>query len=254
MPRLSVDIDVDFIPNVNRNELEADREKVSRIIKNFMQEEGYTLVPASRYSFSLDALYFQYQNTGGNRDVLKIEINYSLREHIFSLARRKILTDVFDDSFDVLTVAPMEIFAAKANALMSRAAARDLYDFNNMIDFGIFDESEQEMLKKSIIFYHTISRESVDSTFDTTAIDRLSFDKIRRDLFPVLRKKEHFDLESRKNSAKQYLHDLLYLTDKEKEYLTAFEQKEYVPELLFEDADILGRLKTHPMALWKCRR
>lgn len=254
MPRLSVDIDVDFIPNVNRNELEADREKVSRIIKNFMQEEGYTLAPASRYSFSLDAFYFQYQNTGGNRDVLKIEINYSLREHIFSLTRRKILTDVFDDSFDVLTVAPMEIFAAKANALMSRAAARDLYDFNNMIDFGIFDESEQEMLKKSIIFYHTISRESVDSTFDTTAIDSLSFDKIRRDLFPVLRKKEHFDLESRKNSAKQYLHDLLCLTDKEKEYLTAFERKEYMPELLFEDTDILERLMTHPMALWKCRR
>lgn len=254
LPRLSVDIDVDFIPNVNRNELEADREKVSHIIKKFMQEEGYTLAPTSRYSFSLDALYFQYQNTGGNRDVLKIEINYSLREHIFSLTRRKILTDVFDDSFDVLTVAPMEIFAAKANALMSRAAARDLYDFNNMIDFGIFDESEQEMLKKSIIFYHTISRESIDRTFDATAIDRLSFDKIRRDLFPVLRKKEHFDLESRKNSAKQYLHDLLCLTDKEKEFLIAFEQKEYMPELLFEDADILGRLKTHPMALWKCRR
>ena len=152
MPRLSVDIDVYFIPNVNRNELEADREKVSRIIKEFMQEEGYTLVPASRYSFSLDALYFQYQNTGGNRDVLKIEINYSLREHIFSLTRRKILTDVFDDNFDVLTVAPMEIFAAKANALMSRAAARDLYDFNNMIDFGIFDESEQEMLKNLLSF------------------------------------------------------------------------------------------------------
>ena len=51
---------------------------------------------------------------------------------------------------------------------------------------------EQEMLKKSIIFYHTISRESIDRTFDTTAIDRLSFDKIRRDLFPVLRKKRAF--------------------------------------------------------------
>ena len=32
-----------------------------------------------------------------------------------------------------------------------------------------------------------------------------------------------------------------------------FEQKEYMPELLFEDSEILERLKTHPMALWKCR-
>lgn len=36
----------------------------------------------------------------------------------------------------------MEIFAAKANALINRAAARDLYDFNNMIDAKLFDDSE----------------------------------------------------------------------------------------------------------------
>lgn len=253
LPRLSVDIDADFIPNVDRDELKADREKVGRIIKEFMQDEGYELSQASRYSFSLDAFYFQYRNAGGNRDVLKIEINYSLREHIFSLTKRKILTDVFDDNFDVLTVAPIEIFAAKANALMSRAAARDLYDFNNMIDVGLIEETEQELLRKAVVFYHAISRESIDRTFDTAAIDALTFDKIRRDLFPVLRKKDHFDLESRKSSVKQYLHNLLCLTDKEKEFLTAFEGKEYMPELLFESADTLERLKTHPMALWKCR-
>ena len=43
LPRLSVDIDVDFIPNVGRDELKADREKIGRIIKEFMQDEGYEL-------------------------------------------------------------------------------------------------------------------------------------------------------------------------------------------------------------------
>ena len=115
------------------------------------------------------------------------------------------------------------------------------------------EETEQELLRKAVVFYHAISRESIDRTFNTAAIDALTFDKIRRDLFPVLRKKDHFDLESRKSSVKQYLHNLLCLTDKEKEFLTAFEGKEYMPELLFESADTLERLKTHPMALWKCR-
>ena len=41
LPRLSVDIDADLIPNVDRDDLEADREKVGRIIKEFMQDEGY---------------------------------------------------------------------------------------------------------------------------------------------------------------------------------------------------------------------
>lgn len=32
-----------------------------------------------------------------------------------------------------------------------------------------------------------------------------------------------------------------------------FEQKEYRPELLFSEENILENIKEHPMALWKCR-
>ena len=39
----------------------------------------------------------------------------------------------------------------------------------------------------------------------------------------------------------------------QKEYLDRFEEKKYMPELLFEDAEIVERVKNHPMALWKCK-
>lgn len=45
----------------------------------------------------------------------------------------------------------------------------------------------------------------------------------------------------------------MVLTAQEREYLENFEQKKYMPELLFEDADIIERVKNHPMALWKCK-
>lgn len=48
---------------------------------------------------------------------------------------------------------------------MSRAAARDLYDFNNMIYFGLFDESEYELFRKYIIFYASISADKINKTF-----------------------------------------------------------------------------------------
>ena len=80
----------------------------------------------------------------------------------------------------VRTLEPVEIFAAKANALMSRAAARDLYDFNNMIYFDL--------------------------------IDGLEFSKIRRDLFPVLRKKDNFNLDERKEEAIKFIKELMVLT------------------------------------------
>lgn len=254
LPRLSVDIDLDFIPNFSRQDMLSSRENITTMIKSYMQEEGYQFSSTSRYSFSLDALYFQYQNAGGNRDVLKIEINYSLRAHIFDPVKRKVLTDFFDDDLEVLTLTPMEIFAAKANALMSRAAARDLYDFNNMVHYGLFDESELEMLRKCIIYYNTISQEHINKAFDTSVIENLTFSKIRRDLFPVLRFKDNFDLEGRKQSARKYIADVMNIAEKEREYMIAFENKEYKPELLFEDEDIIERIKEHPMAMWKCQK
>lgn len=147
----------------------------------------------------------------------------------------------------------MEIFAAKANALMSRAAARDLYDFNNMIFYGLFDETEYELLKKCIIFYASISAEVINKEFNTSAIDSLNFSKIRRDLFPVLRKKDNFDLDERKKKAKEFIDNLMVLTPQEKEYLETFERKEYKPELLFEDTKILENIRKHPMAIWKMK-
>ena len=153
----------------------------------------------------------------------------------------------------VRTLEPIEIFAAKANALMSRAAARDLYDFNNMIYFGLFDGSEYELLRKCIIFYASISADKINKTFNTSAIDGLEFSKIRRDLFPVLRKKDNFNLDERKKEAKKFIKELMVLTPEEKEYRELFETGEYRPELLFEDDEIIQNIGEHPMAIWKMK-
>ena len=209
LPRLSVDLDLDFTPNLPLEDMEKAREKITEILKKYMTEEGYFLSESSRYSHSLDSMLFQYQNAGGNKDSIKLELNYSLRSHIFAPVERKIVTDIFEEDVIVRTLDPMEIFAAKANALMSRAAARDLYDFNNMIYFDLFDESEYELFRKCIIFYASISADKINKTFNTSAIDGLKFSKIRRDLFPVLRKKDNFNLDERKENAKKFIRELI---------------------------------------------
>jgi hypothetical protein len=216
-----------------------------------MEMEGYHLSPASRFSHSLDAFHYQYQNTGGNRDMIKIELNYSLRAHILEPVYRNILPEAFNDGTEIRMMAPMEIFAAKGNALISRAAARDLYDWGNLIADNLFVD-ERDLFRKCFIFYTTISAETVNRNFDTKAIDTLGFDKIRRDLFPVLSKKDNFNLEERKQQAKNYINDLMQLTEQEIDYIDCFIAKKYRPELLFEDKAIVERISKHPMALWKC--
>ena len=146
----------------------------------------------------------------------------------------------------------MEIFAAKTNALISRAAARDLYDFCNMADTKLLS-GEEGMFRKCIIFYATISAKEVNKDFDTSAIDSLVFSRIKSDLFPVLAVKDKFDLEGKKQQAKEYIEALMKPTEAEMDYMERFIAKEYKPELLFEDTEIVERLRNHPMALWKCK-
>ena len=253
LPRLSVDIDMDYTPNDTKEDMLEIRGKITTLIKDYMEAEGYQLSKGSRFTHSLDAFYYQYQNAGGNRDMIKIELNYSLRAHVLEPVHRRILPEVFDDSITIRMVAPMEIFAAKGNALISRAAARDLYDWGNLIAENLFAD-ERDMFRKCFVFYATISAETVNRDFDTSAIDSLKFDKIRRDLFPVLSKKDNFKLDDRKLQAKDYIAELMQLTEREQEYMNRFIAKEYAPELLFDDKEIVERIKEHPMAIWKCQQ
>lgn len=252
LPRLSVDIDMDYMPNDTREDMLECRAKITDFIKSYMEFEGYQLSDASRFSHSLDAFNYTYQNAGGNRDMIKIELNYSMRAHIFEPMYKSILPEAFDDGLQIRMVNPMEIFAAKGNALITRAAARDLYDWCNMMSEGLFEE-QRDLFRKCFVFYMTISADRLNRAFETSAIDTLDFNKIRRDLFPVLNKKDNFQLEERKRIAKDYIERLMVLTAEEQEYLDNFEKKKYIPELLFEDADIVKRVKDHPMALWKCK-
>ena len=252
LPRLSVDIDLDFIPNLTREETVNERERLTEILKGYMSEQGYSHSDASRFSHSLDAFHYNYVNAAGNRDMIKIEINYSLRTHVLSSENRVFITDAFGEPIKVRTVAAMEIFAAKTNALISRAAARDLYDFCNMADMELFS-GEGDIFRKCIIFYATISTKDVNKDFDTSAIDSLVFSKIKSDLFPVLAAKDKFDLEGKKQQAKEYIEALMKPTEAEMDYMERFIAKEYKPELLFEDTEIVERLRNHPMALWKCK-
>lgn len=253
LPRLSVDIDMDFSKNVSREIMLQEREQIKDHICKYMAALGYNLSPKSKQYHALDSFVYEYVNTGGMKDNLKIEINYMLRCHIFPVSRRAVGLPWDDKELTVLSVHPMEIFSAKAVALLNRSAARDLYDMFNLQRYGLFDESQEGMFKKCIIFYSAIASETVPEHFDFEGIGKISAQKIKTDLTPVLRKAEKFDLSVAQKQVEDYLRGLL-LPEGDFSFWAAFAKGEYKPELLFGDAKILSRIAGHPMALWKCGR
>ena len=251
--RLSVDIDLDYLKTDSRDDMLKNREKINSVIDRFMASQGYNKSPKSKTPHSLDSWVYKYTNAGGNLDNIKIEINYSLRSHILCAEERSIISEYFSSNYKIKTLAPIEIYASKINALFNRAAARDLYDIRNMIEFRLFDETEEPLLKKAVIFYAAISSKNINKKFDTKAIDSITTHKIRTDLLPVIGSNNNFNLNVAKKIVKEYIFDLMILGKNEIEFLERFENNEYAPELLFEDQEILTRIKAHPMALWKTK-
>ena len=253
LPRLSVDIDLDLSINLPREEMMEVREKISAIINKYMSAEGYVLSRKTKSRHSLDSNVYEYINSAGTKDNIKIETNYSLRSHVLPIQKIKISGDVFSDEFEVNTVSPIEIYASKTVALMTRAAVRDLYDMNYMIRVGLFDENELETYRKCVIFYLAVATEKAPLEPDFTAMEAITKHRVLTDLEPVIRNREIFDLESAKKNVREFLTENVYLNDKDIEFLRKFNKGYYHPELVFEDDGILKRIKNHPMALWKTK-
>lgn len=253
LPRLSVDIDLDYLITNSKEEMLESRVLINSTIHRYMQSQDYSINPKTKKPHSLDSWVYDYLGTSGNKDNIKIEVNYSLRSHILEAVERPITTQLLSNEYKIKTLAPIEIYGSKINALLSRAAARDLYDVKNMIECNLFNKSEEMLLRKCVIFYAAVSAKEINKSFDTTALDYITQKKIKTDLIPVITRRDDFELESAKKLVKEYISNLMILTKEEMQFLNRFENGDYIPELLFDDKKILERIKHHPMALWKTR-
>ena len=68
LPRLSVDIDLDFSVDCSREEMLAKRQEINDEVLRYMQSEGYSLAPSSKNPHTLDSWVFHYTNAAGNND------------------------------------------------------------------------------------------------------------------------------------------------------------------------------------------
>jgi predicted nucleotidyltransferase component of viral defense system len=254
LPRLSVDIDLDFMNPCSKEQMLEQRALINDAIYKYMISEGYELSPKSKSPHSLDSFIYRYIGVSGNYDNIKIEINYSLRAHIDQSERVDAIHPYFSNDFQIHRLSIIEIFASKMNALLNRAATRDLYDVYNMIKYHLIKEEHKVHLRKSVILYFVITSKNIDKGFSFQMLDRINKRMIKRDLMPVLSNNDQFNLKEAKEVIKKYLSGLLNLADDEKKFVDAFIQNQYEPKLLFSNHHILKRIQDHPMALWRTKQ
>jgi len=250
LPRLSVDVDFDFHSYDSREIVLKERGRVRDLLYGYLEREGYHISQKSKDYFALESIVAVYQNNAGNSDNIKIETNYSLRHHIFPTAMKKMNTDIFGLTGEVRTLNSIELLASKTAALFNRLAARDFYDIYNVDRYSILSEDDYERYCEALVFYGSITGEPGKLTFSPDRVDELKEKTVYQNLYPMLIKSERLDLNLAKSNVKRFLSKSINLGSSHHEYLEAFIDGKYRPELLFNDS-LLDNIRAHPMAIWK---
>lgn len=254
-PRLSVDIDLNFNYDCNKEEMLEIREKHRKIIESHVALEGYSVDSRSRFTYTLDSYLLKYINAIGRPDNIKIEINYSNRIQILEPVIYNLDSSVIDNK-EILALSKIELYGSKIAALIGRTTTRDIFDVYQMIDNNIINDFEMNVLKKCSIFYLLTSNEyqSIEKLLEEFCdkLNNVNFNNIRRNLIPMLKVGTQIDIESYKSIVEAFIENLFVLDDKERIFIESFNSGEYLPNLLFNDA-LANKILKHPMALWKIK-
>ena len=254
-PRLSVDIDLDLTKNLSKEEMIKEREKIHNLLVNYLNTNNYKInMEKSKNVYALDSIVAEYVDIKGNIDNIKIEINYMNRVHILETKNIKVITDIFKDKYlSIHCIHPIEIYAAKLCALLSRTTARDLYDVYTLNKYNLFDDDEKRLLKQCFMLEYIAVNDYKLEDMDIEKIEKLKRQDIKTKLLPTLkdRNPKKSNVDEMKREVREYLKDILVVDDNIKEFYDKFLKGIYEPELLFDDKEIIERIKEHPMIMWK---
>ncbi len=254
LPRLSVDIDLDFNLPLTRESMLSHREKIDSVIKAYMENEGYHLSDKSKFVHTLDSYVYSYQTTSGSNDVLKIEINYSDRVHVLKTKVRK-SSNILGETTSINTLANEELIGSKINALLVRTTPRDVYDVYNL--FNSYNLVDSTLIRKIAIFYICLGSDfpiNFDMILNKALykIQNLNYQKIKETLIPVLHKGIKFNVNEVTSFVSKKIKEMFILDSNDIEFINAFNDKSFIPEVLFKNYQIED-VSNHPMGLWKTK-
>ncbi|MGH7120100.1 MAG: nucleotidyl transferase AbiEii/AbiGii toxin family protein [Acetobacteraceae bacterium] len=132
LDRLSVDIDVNYVGATEKERMDADRPGLENRIERLMESKGY----AARRGPSEHAggkWIYRYASALGGAGTIEIDINYLFRGPLYGVDRMASAPIGSYRATNVPVLDIHEIVAGKMVALVTRRAARDLFDAHRII-------------------------------------------------------------------------------------------------------------------------
>lgn len=252
LPRLSIDIDLVAIRNGDRDKMLTYRQTIRRQLSELLSSAGYQL-DTHFAQYALDRFELNYRNVFDSPDRLKVEVNYvSARIPIYDPILVKPVNLFEIDLEDIKTLSVPEVYGSKIETLFKRGAPRDLFDI-----YMLAKRKETAVnltsLKKCAIFSCCVEIPwDFRTSLTKNPADAMEENQLKQDLRPYLIQNRHFDLSDAKEVVGDFCRNLFRLDHDEQQFLQRlFEDKKYLPSLLFPDKD---HLADHPGITWRLQQ
>ncbi len=251
VPRLSVDIDLNYIGAADRDTMMAERPKVEQAIQAVCSREGMniTRVPTDHAG---GKWRLRYESALGEGGTLEVDLNFMFRVPLWAVTRRSAAVGSYSAT-QIPVLDLHELAAGKLAALLSRRASRDLFDTHQLLTHGDLDRTK---LRLGFVLYGAMNRKD----WRTVAIDDVGYDhrELENELIPVFRaesfaKRKAGDwAESMIAECRDRLGAVLPMAANEIAFLDRIlDQGEVEPELLTTDDEMAERIRIHPLLQWK---
>ncbi len=252
VPRLSIDIDLNYVGAADREAMLLERPKVEEALQAVFSREGYTVrrVPAEHAGGKWQLRYPAASGQGGN---LGVDVNFMFRIPLWPIQTMDSRPVGIWQAAGIAVVDMHELAAGKLTALLSRRQARDLFDCSNLFNLNGLD---RKRLRLAFVVYGAMSRKDWrtvtpgDVDFDIADLDQKLIPTLRSSAIERIQKDNFGKILV--TDCRKILSGLLPFTDNEMEFLDqVLDKGKIAPELLTDDADMQDRIRRHPLLEWK---
>lgn len=247
IPRLSVDLDLNFIGTLDKKDMLARRKDIPDEIADLANSLGYKMMKRPS-SYIMERYILRYERLSGLPDNVRLEINYLERAPFMEIAR-KAFDHIFEgEKFKVNTYTIEEIAAMKTKALVERLYSRDIFDMYEISKLQL----NNQILRKLMILYITMARKETDIEKLISKIRRCSNNEILSGVGPFLRRGQEEDLNPAfiKKSIEEYYRQVFVLDYSDNEFIKSLKSGKIDLKTLFGKEDFNPQAEKHPGLIW----
>ena len=253
LPRLSVDIDLNFIGEADVSRMKEIRPEIENALERVFRRADLSIANKPIETHSSSQWILNYNQATRGKDSIKVDLNYLRRVPILEVQniQPSNIGSFEFESFPVLDI--NELAAGKLKALFERNSSKDLFDAQALLNETDLNE---EKLRVAFVVYggsarqdwREISFKNLDSKYPN----------MKNTLLDMLRGKERKRVEklteNLTNSVREGLSIVLPFRDSEKEFLRKINlEGEIEPSLITQSSNLQKRIKKDPALHWKVK-